>query len=111
MEPTRPIVSLWHSIMLRLIAVIYNLCDSLAGNTADSLMQLFYEPVVWSETNQIVAEQMDLYIYNGELDYAHFMGDPIMSSQVLPTDTVHYNQIRVRICMPTLGIMRLCATM
>lgn len=70
------------------------ICDSLSGNTADSLMQLFIDPVVWSDKNQIVAEQMDLYIYNGELDFAHFMNDPIMSSEVIIGDTIHYNQIK-----------------
>ncbi len=70
------------------------ICDSLSGNTADSLMQLFYDPVVWSGANQILSEQMDLYIYNGELDYAHFVGDPISAAQILEDDTTHFNQIK-----------------
>ena len=69
------------------------ICDS-SGNSADSLMQLFIDPVVWSGANQIISEQMDLYVYNGQLDYAHFVGDPISAAQITESDTTHFNQIK-----------------
>lgn len=68
-------------------------CDSLVANSFDTIMNLYIAPIIWSDKNQITAEQMDIYTRDGDLDYADFFGTPIMASQVIPGDTTYINQV------------------
>lgn len=65
-------------------------CDSLMGFSADSMAQLFHSPIMWNESNQITAQQSDIYFKADYIDRAVFTGDPIMGSEI---DTAHYNQV------------------
>ena len=65
-------------------------CDSLTGRSLDSTAHLYIKPVLWNETNQITAEVMDIYMANGQMDHAEFVGNPMMAAQF---DTVYYDQI------------------
>ena len=65
-------------------------CDSLVSNSLDSIIRLYIEPVMWNQTNQLVAEQVDIYTTNRQLQRAEFVGSPIMIAEV---DTVYYNQV------------------
>ena len=65
-------------------------CDSLTARSLDSTAHLYIKPVLWNETNQITSEVMDLYMANGQMDHAEFVGTPMMASQF---DTVYYDQI------------------
>lgn len=68
-------------------------CDSLVANSYDTILNLYVAPIIWSDKNQITAEQMDIYTRDGDLDFADFFGTPIMASQVIPGDTTYINQV------------------
>ncbi|MBR5333323.1 MAG: hypothetical protein IKV33_01125 [Alistipes sp.] len=65
-------------------------CDSLVSNSLDSVIHLYIEPVMWNQANQLVAEQVDIYTTNQQLQRAEFVGSPIMIAEV---DTAYYNQV------------------
>ncbi len=67
--------------------------DSLIAISYDTTMQLHLSPIIWSQKNQITADHMYLYTKDGELSYADLDGDPIMSSKLSATDTIHFNQV------------------
>ncbi len=67
--------------------------DSMVLETIDSTIRLFVKPVVWSTNNQMAAEKMDLYVKDGNLDYADLIDRPVMSSQVRENDSVYFNQV------------------
>lgn len=68
-------------------------CDSLVAISYDTMMRLYISPVMWSDNNQISSEEMYIYTKDGDLDYADFMGKPVMSSQIFPNDTIYFNQV------------------
>ncbi len=70
------------------------ICDSMVGVSYDSTMRLYIKPVLWSDANQITSEQVDIYTVDGNIDYADFIGNPIMSAEVISGDSIFYNQIK-----------------
>ncbi len=71
------------------------ICDSMTSISYDTVTRLYTRPILWSDQHQIVAkERTDIFTRDGNLDYADFIGDPIMGSQVVPHDTVHFNQVK-----------------
>ncbi len=69
-------------------------CDSLVGNSFDTVMNLYTKPIIWSGKNQITANTMDFYTLEGKIDYADFLGNPIMASLVIEGDTTYINQVK-----------------
>ncbi|MFI3289853.1 MAG: OstA-like protein [Rikenellaceae bacterium] len=69
-------------------------CDSLVSNSFDTVMNLYTKPIVWSGKNQITADKMDFYTLEGAIDYADFIGNPIMASLVIEGDTTYINQVK-----------------
>lgn len=65
-------------------------CDSLSSSTLDSVIRMYIEPVLWNGQNQITSEQTDIHTLNQAIDYAEFIGKPMMISKL---DTLHYNQV------------------
>ena len=65
-------------------------CDSLSASTIDSVIHMYIEPVLWHEQNQITSESTDIHTKNQAIDYAEFIGKPMMISKI---DTLHYNQV------------------
>jgi lipopolysaccharide export system protein LptA len=72
-------------------ADIQGKCDSLAYLESDSVFRLFGEPVLWSEENQLTADQIDLHLANKKLHYIDLLTSAFIISQ---EDTVRYNQIK-----------------
>ncbi|MFI3306081.1 MAG: OstA-like protein [Rikenellaceae bacterium] len=68
-------------------------CDSLVAISFDTTMQLHIKPLLWSGTNQVKSNEMYFYTKDGDMDYADFVGSPIMVAQVLESDTTHFNQV------------------
>lgn len=54
---------------------IQAVCDSARYHGRDSLLTLFGLPVCWNQDNQISADQIDIYIKNGTVDYMHGVGN------------------------------------
>ena len=65
--------------------------DSLVMLNTDSIIRLYREPILWSESNQITADSMAIHTRNEVISKAHFMGNPLMGSEI---DTMYYNQVK-----------------
>lgn len=57
------------------------ICDSLVYNDRDSIMTLFYKPVCWSDSNQMSADIVYVYLKNNTVDYMHGVGNGMMVKQ------------------------------
>ena len=67
------------------------ICDSLVTLNTDSVVRMYINPVMWNESNQIKADSSWIYTERQKITKAHFMGSPIMGSQI---DTACYNQVK-----------------
>ena len=67
-----------------------SVCDSLTMTTIDSIINMYKEPVLWNENNQITSEVMHILTRNSQLYKADFEGKPMTVAQI---DTAHYNQV------------------
>ncbi|HMT30652.1 MAG TPA: OstA-like protein [Bacteroidia bacterium] len=68
-------------------------CDSLVYNTSDSTLSFFYEPVLWSDQNQLTAVHMYLRMANSKLDQLYLKDAAFITSK---EDTARFNQIKGR---------------
>jgi len=66
-------------------------CDSLVYLERDSVFQLFREPVLWSQKNQLTADHIDLHMANKKMDYIDLLASAFLVSQ---EDSARYNQIK-----------------
>jgi len=72
-------------------------CDSIVGHSKDSTGTMFGKPVLWSEDNQLIAEQIDIYTNGGKIDWADLTGEPILIQKnrvkhLVKEDSSRYNQ-------------------
>ncbi len=68
--------------------------DSMVGISYDTTLRFYIKPVIWAQSNQITADEVDVHTLEGNIDYADFFGDPIMSSEVISGDSIYYNQVK-----------------
>ena len=70
---------------------VQGICDSLLYFTKDSLVQLFYTPVLWSEFHQLTADQIDLIQHQNAPDELHLFKNSFIVSEL---DSGRYDQIK-----------------
>jgi lipopolysaccharide export system protein LptA len=68
-------------------------CDSMIYSFADSVIKLYYEPVLWSEGNQLTAEYIEIATRNRKVDKMYLQQ---MAFIVSMADSVNFNQIKGR---------------
>ena len=66
-------------------------CDSLVYNSLDSCMTMYKDPIVWNMSQQLVGEEIRVYMKDSVIDHAHVITDAF-SIDLLP-DQEHYNQV------------------
>lgn len=66
-------------------------CDSMVYTTADSIIRLYKEPVLWNQENQLSANEIRLYTKNRVMDHAEFIGAAFIASK---EDSTKFNQIK-----------------
>ncbi len=74
-------------------------CDSLTYDEKDSVMRMFYNPIVWSDQNQLTADTMRLFMANKKLDLLDMRHNSfIISRDTLASkeDSLQFNQIKGR---------------
>ncbi len=74
-------------------------CDSLTYNEKDSVMRMFYNPVLWANENQLTADTMRLYLQNKKINMLDMKQNSfIISKDTLASknDTLQFNQIKGR---------------
>jgi lipopolysaccharide export system protein LptA len=67
-------------------------CDSLAYWTKDSTIQLFTDPVIWSNKNQISANYIEMINRSKDPDEVRMKEDAFIIS--MEDDSIRYNQIK-----------------
>lgn len=68
-------------------------CDSLAYSMQDSTIRLYYEPVLWSEKNQLTSDSMNIAIVNNQPDSLIMYNTAFI---VMQDTTDSFNQIKGR---------------
>lgn len=64
--------------------------DSCIYNGRDSILSLFGKPIAWADSQQVSAQHIDIYMKDGEVDYAHAIGQALAVQQEHP---LYYNQL------------------
>ncbi len=65
--------------------------DSLLYSLKDSVIRMFYDPVMWSDTNQITADTIKIFTENNQISKFRLIDKSFMTSR---EDTGKYNQIK-----------------
>jgi lipopolysaccharide export system protein LptA len=73
---------------------LQGICDSLFYNRADSVLSLFHNPLLWSDSNQFSADTIRLYFANDKLNKIKLVDHAFLASI---NDTLVYNQINGRL--------------
>ena len=68
---------------------LQGLCDSAFYSTRDSVLQLFGNPILWANNQQISGQQIRLYTKNQQADYMEVEGFALLASK---EDSSLYNQ-------------------
>ena len=50
---------------------VQTVCDSLVYNSKDSCMTMYRDPIVWNNNQQLVGEQIDIFMADSAVDHAH----------------------------------------
>ena len=66
-------------------------CDSLTFNTTDSIISLFDNPVIWSDSSQFSADTIDIYLKNGAIHQINLKQNGFIIST---SDSIFFNQIK-----------------
>jgi len=66
-------------------------CDSLAYSFRDSVIRLYYNPVLWSEANQLFADSMALITKNKEMHKMELYNNSFVIEEI---DSTRYNQLK-----------------
>jgi len=66
-------------------------CDSIYYSYEDSLFRMYYDPVLWSEVNQMTADTITMQMSNNEPKQINMYNNAFMVSR---SDSLLYNQIK-----------------
>lgn len=69
---------------------IQAVCDSLVYNSKDSCMTMYTDPVLWYGSEQLLGEQVKVYMNDSTIDWAHIINQALAVEQ---KDSLHYNQV------------------
>lgn len=72
---------------------LQGMCDSLHVEAKDSLLTMYRQPVIWSDSNQLTSDSITLKMRNGEADSLNMYGDAFIISR---DDSARFNQIKGR---------------
>ncbi len=67
------------------------ICDSLVGDSRDTCMTMYQDPVVWSDQRQILGEVIKVYMNDSTIRESHVIGQALSVERC--DDENHYNQI------------------
>jgi hypothetical protein len=72
---------------------VQGVCDSIVYNSKDSCMTMYVDPVLWNENQQLLGEEIKIYMNDSTIDWAHIINQALAVEQV---DSLRYNQITGR---------------
>lgn len=65
-------------------------CDSLVYNSKDSCMTMYTDPIVWHGEQQLLGEEIKVYMNDSTIDWAHIINQALAVER---KDSIHYNQV------------------
>ena len=69
---------------------LQGVCDSLAYNSIDSCITMYYDPILWSDGQQLLGEEIKAYMKDNKIDWAHIINQTLVVEE---KDSIHYNQV------------------
>lgn len=69
---------------------IQAVCDSLVGNSLLKRMDLYQDPIVWSDNRQVLGEEINVFSNDSTIDSVRVERQALMVERV---DSAHYNQV------------------
>ena len=66
------------------------ICDSMVYISRDSCLTMYEDPIVWTGSQQLLGEEIKIYMNDSTIDWAHIINQALA---VEMKDTVHYNQV------------------
>ncbi|MBR1485606.1 MAG: hypothetical protein IJ612_07970 [Prevotella sp.] len=66
-------------------------CDSLVYSSLDSCMTMYRDPIVWNMNQQLVGEQIEVYMRDSVIDHAHVINQAFSIEQL--REEACYNQV------------------
>jgi lipopolysaccharide export system protein LptA len=69
---------------------VQGICDSLTYSARDSVMNMYGDPVIWSDNNQLSGEFIQTYTKNKKVDHIHIQH---LAVAIQHEDSVFYNQL------------------
>ncbi len=67
-------------------------CDSLVYNSQDSCMTMYNDPIVWNVNQQLLGDEIRVYMKDSTIDHAHVIGSAFSCEQM--SDSTHFNQVQ-----------------
>ncbi|WP_303208702.1 OstA-like protein [Bacteroides oleiciplenus] len=65
-------------------------CDSLVYNSKDSCMTMYVDPILWHGEQQLLGEEIKVYMNDSTIDWAHIINQALTVER---KDSIHYNQV------------------
>lgn len=65
-------------------------CDSLVYNSKDSCMTMYNDPILWQGHQQLLGEEIKVYMNDSTIDWAHIINQALAVEQM---DSINYNQV------------------
>lgn len=70
---------------------IQAVCDSLVYHSKDSCMTLYNDPIVWNQNQQLLGEEIRVYMKDSLVDHAHVINQALSVEKLSEKDA--YNQV------------------
>jgi len=67
------------------------MCDSLIYSFQDSVIRMYYDPILWFGENQITAEKINAFVIEDNLDHFELNKTSMIIS---PKDSIRYDQVK-----------------
>ena len=71
-------------------ADVQGVCDSLVFSSKDSCLTMYYDPILWNEGQQLLGEEIKIYMNDSTIDWAHIQNQALSVEQL---DSTSYNQV------------------
>ncbi|MDO4164083.1 MAG: OstA-like protein [Bacteroides sp.] len=65
-------------------------CDSMVYNSKDSCLTMYTDPIMWYGEQQLLGEEIKIYMNDSTIDWAHIINQALAVEQ---KDSIHYNQV------------------
>lgn len=69
---------------------VQGVCDSLVFSSKDSCLTMFRDPILWNGQQQLLGEEIMVYMNDSTIDWAHIHNQALSVERL---DSVNYNQV------------------